>query len=805
MKTETVTVLHMTEPEFPSLPMSENARRILTSRYLNAGEATWEDVCRRVSRFLASSMILYASYDLEDIREFETRLYNALRARVFIFNSPCLFNAGLGIPPDLLYRDPEAMTMEHYAAVYRLRNSHHNLSACFVIPVENSIAGIYEALKRAAIISKVGGGVGYDFSPLSQEGRPLDSGVGVASGPLSFMELFNASATAILQGGRRRAAQIGVLRVDHPDILKFISSKVGSDRFSFFNISVMVTEEFMKAVEHGEGFRLLDPVTREPVAVVDARGLFEEIVASAWACGDPGLLFFENINRDRYREEYITACNPCGELPLYPNMSCNLGHINLSALVEGGQINFDTLEYLVNLGVMALNRVIDAAWFPDEHIAKETRRYRPIGLGVMGFAHLLFKLGIRYGSEECLDLIDTLGSTLRDDSIQASMNLAILEGAYPAFQDGDHAVLKYSGILRRFMEQNGIPQEEILKTGLRNCTWNTIAPTGTCSLLCDTSSGIEPVFALVHRRMYLDRGVETYMDVLDPIYEEWLKKHPGMPKPEYFVDAFDVPPKEHVMVQARWQQYISNGVSKTINLPNTATEEDIREVYLLAYKMGCKGVTVFRDGCKGQQVLYRGDSKQAHTAGGPADEGSADGPRRGVSSTDPDCANCAYRNRTIGPTPRPRTTRGFTTEYDVACGTLYITLNTDAEGNPLETFLATGKGGVCRANTEAISRLVSVILRSKISYGVITKQLKGIRCPVCLAQGKEVTSCPDALARVLQEYQKYLHEVFPSPREVPTSDCPSEKEGPRCPNCGGLVAISEGCFVCLDCGYSKCS
>jgi len=807
MKAMAMTVLDMPEPEFPSSPMSENARRILTSRYLNEGEETWEDVCRRVSRFLASSMILYGVYDLEDIQEFETRLYNALRARVFIFNSPCLFNAGLGVPPDLLYRDPEEMTMEHYAAVYRLRNPHHNLSACFVIPVENSIAGIYEALKRAAIISKVGGGVGYDFSLLSQEGRPLDSGVGVASGPLSFMELFNASANAILQGGRRRAAQIGVLRVDHPDILKFITSKVGNDRFAFFNISVMVTREFMEAVEREEGFQLLDPVTKEPVGVVDARGLFEEIVESAWACGDPGLLFFENINRDRYREEYITACNPCGELPLYPNMSCNLGHINLSVLEKNGEIDFEMLKYLATLGVMALNRVIDAAWFPDEHIARETRRYRPIGLGVMGFAHLLFKLGIRYGSEECLDLIDTLGSALRDASIQASMALAFVEGPYPAFQEGDHAVLKYSGVLRRFMEQNGITPEEILKTGLRNCTWNTIAPTGTCSLLCDTSSGIEPVFALVHRRMYLDRGIEKYLEVLDPLYEEWMKDHPGKPKPEYFVDAFDVTPREHVMVQACWQQYISNGVSKTINLPSSATKEDIKDVYLLAYKTGCKGVTVFRDGCKGQQVLYRGDSAHAHTTGGSADKGSADGPRGGVSSAGPDCANCTYRNRGLGPTPRPKTTRGFTTEFDVACGTLYVTLNVDGEGNPLETFLATGKGGVCRANTEAISRLVSVILRSKIPHDVITKQLKGIRCPVCLAQGKEVTSCPDALARVLQEYQKYLHEVFPSAKEAPVPDCPSEEERsrPRCPNCGGFVATEEGCFVCLDCGYSKCS
>ena len=783
-------------------PLSDNARQILASRYLLSGERDWEDVCRRVSRFLASGMVLYDCYKLGDIKDFEERLFEALLARVFILNSPCLFNAGMGVEPrELLYKDPEMVSLDDYWRIYDQRNHHHNLSACFVVPVPNSIFGIYEALKDAAIISKCGGGVGYDFSSLSHEGRPLDSGVGVASGPLSFMELFNVSAQAVVQGGRRRAAQIGVLRIDHPDIEKFIECKREEGKFSFFNLSVMVTSEFMQAVESGESFPLRDPVTRETVSLVDARGLWENLVQMAWESGDPGLLFFENINRDRYREDYITATNPCGEIPMYPNLSCNLGHIDLSKLVsDSGVFDKDKYTYLIKLGVDTLNRVIDVASFPTKQIERETRRYRPIGLGVMGFAHLLFKMKVRYGSPHCLDLIQFLGSTLRDFSIWRSMELAGKEGSFPAFQEGDYAVLKYSGVLRDFIDHEHLSPEAILKQGLRNCTWNTVAPTGTCSLICDTSSGIEPVFALSHKRVYIDQGVEKSIQVFDPVYRKWLDEHHKSEKPDYFVDAFEVTPEEHVLVQASWQQYISNGVSKTINLPADATVEDVDRIFRLAYQYGCKGVTVFRDQCRSKQVLYRdGSGRSEENSHRPDQRGAEDPGSRlfGNGGTSPDGGSGVI------PQARPRTTRGFTTEFGVACGTLYITMNLGENMKPLETFLNTGKGGVCRANVEAISRLTSLLLRSGVSHQHIVRQLKGIRCPVCLAQGKEVTSCSDALARVLSSYQEYLQGFFSE--VVPSqSQEQSGSEKAVCPDCGAPLQYQEGCVSCVECGYSKC-
>ncbi|MCS7241249.1 adenosylcobalamin-dependent ribonucleoside-diphosphate reductase [Candidatus Caldatribacterium sp.] len=775
--------------------LSENAEKILKSRYLLPGERSWEDVCQRVARFVASGMVLYPTYTEGHIREFEERLYTAMVQRLFIFNSPCLFNAGLGVPEELLRKDRNHMRLVDYQTIYAHRNYMHNLSACFVIPVENSIEGIYTALKRAAIISKVGGGVGYDFSKLSHRGRPLDSGVGEASGPLSFIELFDASARAILQGGRRRAAQIGVLRVDHPDIEAFIASKEEDGKFSFFNISVMLTKEFMDAVASKAPFPLRDPVTGAVIRQVDAFDLFGKMVHYAWKTGDPGCLFFERINADRYKDDFITACNPCGELPLYPNMSCNLGHVNLFGILKGnGEIDWEQFGALIDLGVEALNRVIDVAVFPDAQIAEETRRYRPIGLGVLGFAHLLFALQIRYGSQACLSLIDQLGSFLRNRSIAKSMELAVIEGPYPAFHE-DYGVLKHSTIFNQFLKEQGKDQEWVMRVGVRNATWNTIAPTGTCSLLCDTSSGIEPVFALSHRRRYIDRGEEKELEVYDPVFATWMQDHPNEPIPSYFVDAFSISPEEHVLVQARWQRYISNGVSKTINLPNTTTEEDIWKVLLLAYEQGCKGVTVFRDGCKESQVLYRMDTTGARQDSGAAHLASAEAPRGPV------CGGGHPQGAPGGviPVPRPRTTVGFTTEFKVACGTLYVTLNMGKDGKPIETFLNTGKGGVCRANVEAVSRLTSVLLRSGVSHEHIVKQLKGIRCHVCLAQGKEVMSCADALARVLKEYEQYLPEGNGQVHDDP------DRTANRCPKCGGVVASLEGCYTCLDCGESRCS
>jgi ribonucleoside-diphosphate reductase alpha chain len=785
-------------------PMSKNAETIMKARYLLEGESSWSDVCQRIARFVASGGVIHDCETLEDIVNFELDLYRALVERVFIFNSPCLFNAGLGIDPHLLYKSVEEMTRADYEKIYNSRNYRHNLSACFVVPVENSIEGIYNALFNAAVISKVGGGVGYDFSKLSHKGRPLDSGVGVASGPVSFMKLFDASAQAILQGGRRRSAQMAVLSVDHPDIMEFITSKLDPNNLQFFNISVMVNHKFMRAVSQNEEFPLLDPRTKEVVRTIRAHEVWDTIVECAWRTGDPGVLFFENINQDAFiTGEYITATNPCGEIPTYSNLSCNLGHIDLSKLVNAdGEFDWDRFHRLIRFGIKALDRVIDVAVFPTEDIGNRTRKFRPVGLGVMGFAHLLFKLGYTYGDVQCIELVHKLGRFLRDTSIRTSQELAKRYGRFLGYEDSYQA-LSNSRIIKEFCIDNGLSVTDFLDIGLRNATWNTIAPTGTCSLICDTSSGIEPVFALKHIRKYIDGEETKEMEVLDPLYEEWIKKHgEHATPPEYFVDAHTVPPSNHIKVQAAWQKYISNGVSKTINLPHDATKQEVAEVYWTAWKEGCKGVTVFRDGCKGEQVLYRADSGKSSQNSSPTYQRSSAASGGGICCGSTAGEGCRSE---IYPSPRPKTTRGFTTEFAVACGTLYVTLNIDDQGRPLETFLNTGKGGVCRANIEAVSRLTSILLRSGVNLQQIVHQLKGIRCPVCMAQGKEVFSCADALARVLSNHVVFLEAVNSESVEDPQDAEEAATGGAVCPKCGGTIATIEGCYTCLDCGESKCS
>jgi len=607
-----------------------------------------------------------------------------------------------------------------------------------------------------------------------------------------------------MQGGKRRSAQMGVLRVDHPDIINFIAAKSkGDDSLSFFNISVMITDEFMQAVKEGTGFQLKDPVTHQPLQMIDARGLWENIVYYAWKSGDPGLLFFEHINRDRFvAGEYIDATNPCGEVPLYSYQSCNLGHINLAHIVKDGRIDLDKLCYLVKLGMQALNLIIDINHYPLPEIADKTKAYRPIGLGVMGFAHLLFLLGIRYGSSMSIDIASQLSRYIAFASIRESIELAKRFGAYPAYQEGDRSILETNYVLKQFMQDSIENKQLVEEYGLRNASWNSLAPTGSVSLICDTSSGIEPVFALEHERVYIDsNGEKKTLIVQDPIYERSQDKNA-----DYFVDAHSISPEEHVRIQAAWQEYISSGVSKTINLPHNATEEDVRKVYELAYELGCKGVTVYRDGCKGEQVLYRKEDKGTTSRPQHQPEQTSKGAARGGVSS----GNSTGKATGLHPSERPKTTYGVTSEFSVACGTLYVTLNFDDNGNPIETFLTTGKGGVCRANVEAVSRTVSLALRSGIAKEEIVKQLKGIRCPYCLSKNKKYLSCADALAKFIERCQspftgKIAEEDTKINGVLERRLVSDDNEVVTCPECGAPIQRAEGCITCLECGYSKCS
>lgn len=750
-----------------TLPMlSDNAQKIVKERYLCAGEKDWGDVCQRVSRFIATADVLYTK-DVEKIKETERSLYNDLFQRWFIFNSPTLFNSGLGVEPELLYKPVEEMTLDDYQKIYNQRNERNMLPACFYLTVENSIHDIYETLQRAALITKAGGGIGFSFSALSHKGRPLDSGVGVASGPLSFIKLFNESGKAVSQGGRRRGAFLATLDVTHPDIEEFIHAKDTDGELSYFNISVLVTDEFMRAVKENQPWSLLDPVTKVEVRRLEsARNLWQQIVHSAWLRGDPGLLFFDAINRDAFiTGEDIIGTNPCGEQPLYDKTSCNLGHINLKAFAEDFKVkNSVNFALLIHRSIHYLDNVIDMCWYPIPEITRAVKDYRPIGLGIMGFAHLLFKLGIKYGSQQCLDLIGSIGFRFMIYSILGSSFLARERGSYPKF-DEDQRWLNKSTV-KRIPLQWDFVLEHCIQHGVRNATVNTIAPTGTCSLIADTSSGLEPVFALTHERKFIDaQGKEQTMLVVDPLYKKAVDDGRNL---DCFVDASMVSVEERIAVQSAWQKYIDTGISSTVNLPHEATEEDISKAYMLAWETGCKGVTVFRDGCKGNQVLTRTTKKGGQT----------------------------QPTVLIQPAPRPKRAYGVTTETKVACGGLYITVNKDEKGSLIETFLSTSKGGGCRANSEGLSRMISLALRSGIDPKEVIHQLKGIKCPICQnRKDVEALSCPDAAAVALREALKE------SSAKTEPDRGPAKK---LCPDCGAELANSEGCILCPNCGWSKC-
>jgi len=779
--------------------ISENGLKVLERRYLAKNEEgkvieTPEGLFKRVSSFIASADKIYEPD--KDISGLEKKFYDIMANLDFLPNSPTLMNAGRELG---------------------------QLSACFVLPVEDSMEGIFDAIKHAAIIHKSGGGTGFSFSRLRSKGSAVNSTGGVASGPISFMKVFNSATEAVKQGGVRRGANMGILRVDHPDILEFIQCKKNDKEITNFNISVGITEKFMEAVEKDEEYQLVEPHTKQVKGTLKAREVFDLIVDMAWNNGEPGIIFLDRMNRDNVVPELgeIESTNPCGEQPLLPFESCNLGSINLVNCIKNKgnkkEIDFNKLGDLVDTAVHFLDNVIDVNKYPLEKIDEMTKKTRKIGLGVMGFADMLIKLGIPYDSEEAINTAESVMKFINERSKQASAKLAEKRGAFPAF---DKSIYTKKGMK------------------LRNATTTTIAPTGTISIIAGVSSGIEPLFAVSFIRNVMDNDE---LPEVNPLFEkvakergfysvELMRKIAKMGSVRHieeipedvrrvFGTAHDIDPIWHIRMQAIFQKYTDNAVSKTVNFRKEATREDVRKVYMLAYKLGCKGVTIYRDGSRESQVLNIGAVNK---------------------DTSKQQEQTEAEQKTLKARVRPDVTVGITEKIKIGCGNLYVTVNSDEDGI-CEVFANLGRAGGCPSQSEATSRLISIALRAGVDVKEIIEQLRGIRCHSTLRQkGLKVLSCPDAIGRTLEKVLNMQVEVkdVETIEELTTaieesnlgcggncSLCSTQcshstvafvetsatldeslnwNKVKYCPECGSKVQHEGGCMICRNCGFSKC-
>ncbi|MCB5295008.1 MAG: vitamin B12-dependent ribonucleotide reductase [Candidatus Cloacimonetes bacterium] len=747
--------------------LSENALTVLKKRYFRKNETgecleDWQALITRVANNIAGS-------NEDDFKKF----YELLDSGDFLPNSPTLMNAG----GDL-----------------------QQLSACFVLPIDDSMDSIFETVKNAALIHKSGGGTGFSFSRLREANARVRSTNGVSSGPISFMKVFNSATDAVKQGGTRRGANMAILNVDHPQILDFITCKKDPNELTNFNISVGITERFMQAVADNTDYDLVSPHTGKVADRISAAMVFELIVEMAHKNGEPGIVFLDRINAMNPTPAIgaIESTNPCGEQPLLPNEACNLGSINLATMILDGDVDWERLTKVIRDSVDFLDKVIDCSRFPLDSIEKMVKANRKIGLGIMGWADLLYQLKIPYSSEEAIELAERIMETIDFEAKKRSMELAMIHGSFPNFEKSIYA----TGELKREGKQWAELSSDIRKNGIRNATHTTIAPTGTISMIADTSSGIEPQFSLVYvknvmdteKLLYVNKWFEAALeewgllnqDLLEEVSQSGSANHiSDLPQElkDVFQTAHDISPQWHIRMQAAFQKFTDNAVSKTINFPNSASIADIREAYILAYKLGCKGVTVYRDGSRDNQVLSLG-------TGSPVKESV---------------------EKKVAPRQRPEITHGITQRLETGCGHMYVTINTDTHG-ACEVFVQMGKvGGCASAQLEAIARLSSLALRSSIRIEAIIRQLKGIRCQSPMwHKGKMITSCGDAVGQALENFLslhankelKSLHISMDG--ESTSTDDATRPMAATCPDCGSAIEHLEGCLKCPSCGWSKC-
>jgi ribonucleoside-diphosphate reductase alpha chain len=746
---------------------SDPALRVLRERYLarRNGEVTEtpEEMCWRVALTVAQAEERFGR-SAAGVGEVAAAFYDMMVEGQFLPNSPTLMNAG--------------------------KDNQLQYSACYVLPVGDSMGEIFDSVKSAAIIHQSGGGTGFAFSRLRPKNDTVRSTGGRASGPVSFLRVFNAATEAVKQGGTRRGANMGVLRVDHPDILEFIECKLDGG-ITNFNISVAVTDAFMAALEAGLDYDLVNPRTGLSVGRLSAREVFDRIVHAAWRTGDPGLVFIDRINASPANPTpeagLIEATNPCGEQPLLPNEACNLGSLNVSrfAHLRDGRwtVDWDEMERVVRLAVRFLDDVIEVNPYPLPEIDLTVKANRRIGLGIMGWADLLFALEIPYDCQEALDLAERLMAFVADKSHDQSARLAEERGPFPN--------------LSRSIYRAGRP--------LRNSTVTTIAPTGTISMIAGCSSGIEPVFALAfeHRvkgidgervlpfvcqsfeRLGRERGFHSDALMSEVARRGSLHGIPGVPEEAraVFKTAHEIHWSWHVRHQVAFQKHTDNGVSKTINLPAEAATTDVAEAYLLAWREGCLGITVFRDGCKGGQVLNIGVAAEE-------DHGALD-------------------ERVVK--PRPHSLSGATYRMETPIGTAFITVNETPGGDPFEVFVQVGKAGSdTMAVAEALGRLISLVLRLPSPLSA-QRRLEEVINQLSLIGGGQPTgfgaakilSLPDALARTLGEH------IGLGRRQEPDAEAAApaarRRVGDLCKECGQATLVyEEGCKKCLSCGFNEC-
>ncbi|WP_026842382.1 vitamin B12-dependent ribonucleotide reductase [Citrifermentans bremense] len=732
--------------------LTKNALTVLEKRYLKRDQTgktleTASDMFRRVATAIAQADAVFDKK--ADIGALSDKFYNMMTNFEFLPNSPTLMNAGRELG---------------------------QLSACFVLPVGDSMEEIFESVKYTALIHKSGGGTGFSFSRLRPANDVVMSTTGISSGPLSFMRVFDVATETIKQGGTRRGANMAILRVDHPDIMDFIMCKADQRQLNNFNISVGITEAFMKAVDADEEYTLYNPRDKQPAGKQNARKVFNRIVKQAWENGEPGIIFLDRLNKDNPTPHIgeIESTNPCGEQPLLPYESCNLGSINLGKMVIHGKVDWDKLKEVVRTSVHFLDNVIEVNNYPLQQIDEMTRSNRKIGLGVMGWADMLIMLGIPYGSEESVELGEKVMQFINDEGHAASRQLAKTRGAFPNFK--------------------GSVYDKPGAEPIRNATVTTIAPTGTISIIANASSGVEPLFAVSYVRQVMDKNILVEVNPLfekiaktDGFYTDELMQRiaehgtvqdiSAIPEAvrEVFVTAHDITPEEHITMQAAFQRHTDNAVSKTVNFPCEATIEDVEKVYRLAYESNCKGVTIYRDGSRDEQVLSVGKKEEVKAA-----------------------APVHVEDKRTGKRERPKALKGWTYQMQTGCGPLYITINEDNTGL-FEVFTTMGKAGGCAASQcEAIGRMVSLAWRSGIQGRQVVKQLLGISCHAPSGFGdNKVLSCADAVAKAIQS-----HLSLTGAADV--IEAPAFDRG-ACPECGGVVEHEGGCAVCRVCGYSECA